>query len=337
MNTMNILITGGAGFIGHHLVEYLLDNTDHTLTLIDRLDTSGTLSRLAAILERRPPASRARVRFIYHDIKSPIGDHTRRDILRGGHPRVIIHMAAGTHVDRSIQDPLGFVMDNVVGTTNMLDFAKDIGVWSFINFSTDEVFGPASRGEAFVEDDPHHPNNPYAASKSGAVQMGFAYHNTYKVPVVTTYTMNVIGIRQHPEKFVPSTIGKVMRREKVLIHADPTKTTPGSRVYIHARDVASAVAFVMANGLAGETYNIVGIEETNNLEMAQEIAGACGVKLNYELVDFHSSRPGHDLRYALSGEKLRRKGWGPLLWTSGAVEEVVKWSLLPENKHWVGL
>lgn len=322
---MNVLLTGGAGFIGHHIVEDLLKNTNARITLIDRLDSSGNLNRLAEIGAVNNP----RVRFFYHDLRAPLSPQLCKQL---GEFDDILHLAAGTHVDRSIEAPLEFVYDNVVGTCNILDYARTAGCDRFLYFSTDEVFGPAAPGVRYLEDDRYRSGNPYAATKAGGEELAVAYHNTYGLPVLVTHTMNVVGRRQHPEKFVPNTIGKIMRGETVTIHADPTRTVPGSRHYIDASDVAAGVDFVLSNGRPGEKYNIVGEREMDNLEMARQLASALGKELKYELADFHSSRPGHDLRYALNGDKLANMGWTPAP-IEQRLQELVRWTL--ENPQWL--
>lgn len=320
------LVTGGAGFIGHHLVEYLLIKTNWDITLIDRLDCSGNLNRLAEVGAAKNP----RVRFIFHDLRAPINDQLAAQI--GAHD-FILHLAAATHVDRSIENPMEFVLDNVVATCNIMDFARLVGCSKFVQFSTDEVFGPAPGHIRYDEWDRYKSGNPYAATKAGAEELAISYHNTYKLPVIVTHTMNVIGERQHPEKFVPMTIKKIRDGETVTIHADKTCTIPGSRYYIHAKHVADAVRFLLDKGEPGEKYNIVGQREVNNLELAQIIAAAQNKPLRYELVDFHSSRPGHDLRYALSGDKLAAMGWAPPTGLEAALAETVLWTL--DNEHWL--
>ena len=245
----------------------------------------------------------------------------------------IVHMAAATHVDRSIDDPMSFVLDNVVATCNLLDYARQVGCKGFLYFSTDEVFGPAPPGVRYKEDDRYHSTNPYAATKAGAEELCVAYHNTYKLPVIITHTMNVFGQRQHPEKFIPSTIVKVRDRKNVTIHADATRTKAGSRFYIHAQAVADAVCFLFDNGKAGEKYNIVGQREVDNLELATLIAKFIGAPLSYEMVDFHSSRPGHDLRYALDGTKMAEMGWVPPRSFEDSLMETVRWTLI--HPHWL--
>lgn len=322
---MKVLITGGAGFIGHHVVDYLLKYTDHRITIIDRLDVSGNLNRLAEIGAAKNP----RVRFVYHDLRAPFNPTLMRQI---GDQEHVLHLAASTHVDRSISDPLSFVYDNVVGTCNVLDLAREIGPDRFVYFSTDEVFGPAPGTTRYREDDRYNSGNPYAATKAGGEELAMAYRNTYRLPVIVTHTMNVVGRRQHPEKFVPSTIQKVDAGERVIIHADPTRTKPGSRFYIDAEDVADALSFLLKEGSVGQKYNIVGAREVNNLEMAQMIAEAAGKPLSYELVDFHGSRPGHDLRYGLDGSKMLSMGWGPRP-IEDRIRALVAWTL--NNRQWL--
>lgn len=317
---VKILVTGAAGFIGHHVVDHLLRHSHAHITVIDRLDCSGNLQRLAEIGAAKNP----RVRFVYHDLRAPINAQLAGQL---GTFDDIIHLAAATHVDRSIESPMDFVLDNVVGTCNLLDFARASGCHRFLYFSTDEVFGPAASGVAYQEDDRYRSGNPYAATKAGGEELAVSYHNTFGVPVIITHTMNVIGFRQHPEKMVPGTIAKVRDGQKVIIHADRTRTVPGSRFYVDAREVAAAVDFLLQHGRVGEKYNIVGEREVNNLELARWIAEDQGLPLYHESVDFHSSRPGHDLRYALDGAKLRHMGWKPSQDIRQSVREIVEWSL----------
>ncbi len=321
-----ILITGGAGFIGHHIVQAMLERTDWHITLIDRLDTSGNLNRLAEV----GAAKNQRIKFVFHDLRAAINDQLASQIGTFDH---IVHLAAATHVDRSIDCPMEFVLDNVVATCNLADFARKAGCGRFLHFSTDEVFGPAQTGTAYREDDRYRSGNPYAATKAGAEELIVSYHNTYGLPAIITHTMNVIGYRQHPEKMVPGTIAKARDGELVTIHADKTRTKAGSRFYIDAREVADAVLFLLANGMPGEKYNIVGEREMDNLELARRIAEAQGKPLRHEMVDFHSARPGHDLRYALDGGKMARMGWQPLQSIEQSIEDIVNWSL--ENNHWL--
>ena len=338
-----VLITGGAGFIAHHLIQYILKNTDWDIVTIDRLDYSGNLNRLNHILNSFDVMDKSRVKIIFHDLKSEINPWIKKEI---GDIDIILHLAAGSHVDRSINYPMEFILDNVVGTANILEYARLLNdskkLERFIYFSTDEVFGPAPIGVDYKENDRYNSTNPYSASKAGGEELSVAYENTYGLPVYITHTMNVFGERQHPEKFIPMCIKKIRDDETVTIHSDKSKTIPGSRHYIHAIDVAEAILFLLNNKIENDTdwggakcpkFNIVGSEEINNLELAKIIANSQSKELKYEMLDFHSSRPGHDLRYSLSGEKMKKLGWIPKIKLSNRINQVVKWSL--ENSDWI--
>ena len=327
-----ILLTGGAGFIGHQMIHKILTETEFDIVTLDRLDTSGNLNRIQEVLQENPAEWSKRVRFIWHDLKAPINDVLSKQIGEVTH---VLHLAAGSHVDRSIETPLEFVYDNVVGTANLLEFArtKIKNLKFFLYFSTDEVFGPAPEGVYYKEWDRYNSGNPYSATKAGGEELCLAYQNTYKMPIAITHTMNVFGIRQHPEKYIPLLINNIHLGEKVYIHSNPSKTKAGSRFYINTEDVADAVLFLMDNFVPGEKYNIVGSREVDNLELANIVAKIIGKELNYEMVDFHSSRPGHDLRYALDGTKMKELGWVPRQSIEERLKFVVEWTL--SNKHWL--
>ena len=340
-----VLITGGAGFIAHHLIYYLIKNTNWDIVSLDRLDYSGNLNRLDNILSKITAEQKARVKVIFHDLKSEINPWIKKEL---GDIDIILHLAAGSHVDRSIDFPMEFVLDNVVGTANILDYArilnKEKKLERFVYFSTDEVFGPAPKGIDYKENDRYNSTNPYSATKAGGEELAVAYENTYNLPIYITRTMNVFGERQHPEKFIPMCIRKIRDGETITVHSNKTKTIPGTRHYIHAEDVAEAILFLLTNnidfkndygGAKCPKFNIVGPEEINNLELAQIIADSQGKKLKYEMVDFHSSRPGHDLRYSLSGEKMKKLGWIPSIKLTERIKQVVGWSL--KNENWIEL
>ena len=234
-------------------------------------------------------------------------------------------------------------MDNVVGTCNILEFANSMDYLErFLYFSTDDVFGPAPDGIKYKEEDRYNSTNPYSASKAGGEELAVAYENTYNLPVYVTHTMNVFGERQHPEKYIPMCIRRARDGDVITVHSDKTKTVAGSRHYIHADDVSSAVLFLLNyKGTFAPTwgnakcpkFNIVGSEELNNLELAQIIADAQGKELKYEMVDFHSSRPGHDLRYALDGSKMKELGWIPAKSVRDRIAQVTNWTL--QNERWL--
>jgi dTDP-glucose 4,6-dehydratase len=335
-----ILVTGGAGFIAHHLIDKLLTETDYRIVTLDRLDYSGNLNRLNEVVMAHPVQERKRVRVVHHDLKAEINSQIRSHI---GKVDIIAHLAAGSHVDRSITYPMEFVQDNVVGTVNLMDYARNLDSLDlFVYFSTDEVFGPAPYGINYKENDRYNSTNPYSASKAAAEEFVVAYENTYKLPAIITHTMNVFGERQHPEKYIPLCIKRVRDNEKISIHSNPEKTKAGSRHYIHARDVADALMFLYKQDLSKlpadpggakcQKFNIVGSTEIDNLELAQYIADVQGKSLNYEMLDFHSQRPGHDLRYALDGSKMKDMGWVPQP-VYQRLEESIHWTL--KNDRWL--
>lgn len=284
---------------------------------------------------------------MYDDLRSEIQDITQNLI---GDANIILHLAAASHVDRSITYPMEFLMDNTVGTVNVLNFARKLkNLERMIYFSTDEIFGIAPKGVSYAERDRYNSTNPYSASKAAAEEFCVAYENTYKLPIFITHTMNVFGERQHPEKFVPMSIRKVRDGQTIYIHSDPSKTVPGSRFYIHAKDVAEAMYFLLNlneeqkkiiytpdyGGAKCPKFNVVGKEEVDNLELVKLVAEAQNKELKYEMVDFHTSRPGHDLRYALSGDFMRQLGWEPQHSFKERIKEVVEWSI--QNPEWIEL
>lgn len=336
-----ILITGGAGFIAHHVIETILRTTDWNVVSLDRLDYSGNLNRLNEVVMAFPEQERKRVKVVHHDLKAELNPQIRNLC---GKVDYIAHLAAGSHVDRSIEYPMEFVLDNVVGTANILEYARTCdNLEKFIYFSTDEIFGPAPSGIRYKENDRYNSTNPYSASKAGGEELVVAYENTYKIPAIITHTMNVFGERQHPEKYIPMCIRKIRDSDIITVHSNPEKTKAGSRHYIHAADVADALMFLLNykdfntlnvdyGGAKCQKFNIVGAEELDNLELANIIADVQDKPLLYQMVDFHSQRPGHDLRYALDGTKMKNMGWTPQP-VRERLEQVVEWTL--ENHRWL--
>tara|TARA_B100000424_G_scaffold232791_1_gene195776 strand:+ start:10232 stop:11260 length:1029 start_codon:yes stop_codon:yes gene_type:complete len=338
-----ICITGGAGFIAHHAIETILNETDWEIVTIDRIDFSGNYNRLVNILENHP--EKKRVKTVWHDLKASFNPQIKSFL---GNCNYVVHMAAGSHVDRSIEYPMDFVMDNVVGTVNVMDWARSLdGLDKMIYFSTDEVFGPAPKGVKYKEWDRYNSTNPYSASKAGAEELAVAYENTYKLPILISHTMNVFGERQHPEKYIPMCIRRVKNDETITVHSNSEKTEAGSRHYIHAKDVADAMLFLLNNDVKKKKsndsckvghnikFNIVGPEEIDNLTLANMIADCQGKKANTQMVDFHSARPGHDLRYALDGGLMKSLGWEPKLKFSERIHQVSDWFL--SNSEWLDI
>lgn len=324
----NTLITGGCGFIGHHVVEHFLRKTDDNIFILDKLNyASFGLERLRSF----GALHNERVKVFTVDTSYPLSDGLKREL---GDINTIIHMAAESHVDNSIESPRLFFQNNINGTVEMLEYARELdNLENFFYFSTDEVYGYAPDGVDYKEWDRHKPTNPYSAAKSAAENICVAYENTYKIPMMSVNVMNAFGQRQHVEKFIPMTIKNILHGNKVLIHSYPDKQRAGSRFYIHARNIAEAVLFLTKKGETGEKYNVVGEKEVDNLELAQFIADVIGKPLNYEMIDFHSKRPGHDLRYSLCGEKMKSIGWKLPVGFEEALTKTIEWTL--ENERWL--
>jgi dTDP-glucose 4,6-dehydratase len=337
MNNMKkrLLITGGAGFIAHHVVLFFLKNTDYEIISLDRLDFSGDLNRLNEILNEVDIDTRKRVAVVHHDLKAQINEYIRERI---GHIDIIIHMAAASHVTRSIKFPLEFVQDNVIGTVNLLEYARtSLKLERFIYFSTDEVFGASVTNVPFKEHDRYNATNPYSASKAAAEQMCVAYHNTYGVPIYITHTMNVFGERQSAEKYVPMSIIKISKGQKLNIHYDKKTGKIGSRSYLHAQDVADALLFLLNlkeikfpeghDGGKCPKFNIASNDEYDNLEIAQLISDCMGVPFGYELTDPNIERPGHDMRYLISNDYMRSLGWSKKMTVKEQMQKVVDYTI----------
>ena len=325
---MRVIVTGGCGFIGHHVVEHILRKTNWEIIVLDKLNyASFGYQRLKDNGAYESP----RVKIFCYDITQEITVGLKKEI---GTVDYIIHMAAETHVDNSISDPVPFILNNVNSTVSMLEYARSLPeLKSFVYFSTDEVFGPALGDTLYKEWDRHNPTNPYSASKSAAEGICLSYENTYKVPLLIVNVMNAFGERQHVEKFIPMTIKKLLNDEEIIIHSYPDKKTSGTRFYIHGRNIAAAVLFLLKNGKNGEKYNITGEKEVSNLEMAQIIADTIGKPLKYKMTDCHSIRPGHDLRYGLDGSKMFEMGWKIPVPFDESIKNTILWTL--ENKKWL--
>lgn len=344
--TKRVLLTGAGGFVGSHALRHILANTDWDIVCPVTFKHKGLSDRIRLAMDEMPDAAH-RVHVVRCDLTAPISpvtDHAFGDI------NYVLNFASESHVDRSITHPTPFILNNVALLCNLLDWVRtrerDLdSIEAFVQVSTDEVYGPAAEGEHHAEwVHLHRPSNPYAASKAAQEDIAFAYWRTYGLPIILTNTMNIIGETQDAEKFVPMVVQKVLSDKQMTIHAS-SDGIPGSRFYLHARNQADGVLHVLrhvlanpssvaateglryTDGLAPYRYHIVGEREVDNLTMAQMIADVIGKPLRYELTDFHASRPGHDLRYALSGTKMESIGWKPPVPLDESLRRTIEWTL----------
>jgi dTDP-glucose 4,6-dehydratase len=299
----------------------------------------GKNDRIASALETNPEWF-SRITIWHMDLTTPIDQPT---IYRLGRVDEIWNVASQSHVDRSITDPGEFIQNNVSLMTNLLDYARKLpDLKLFLQMSTDEVYGPAPEGYNHVEWDTIKPSNPYSASKAAQEAICFSYWRTYGLPIVLTNTMNIIGEMQDREKYVPMIISKLLAGKPMTVHVSPTGEA-GSRFYLHARNLADAWLYLSNNGGFIQQYpeydvpqrfHIVGEREVKNDEMVHMIADILGVVApQIEPVNFHNSRPGHDLRYALDGSKLAQAGWVPPVSLNDSLKSTVEWTL--KNKEWL--
>lgn len=342
---MRILITGGYGFVGHHCIEALVKNTTWDIVILDCLNYAGNQNRVADIdiwqgnhfAKLLDSDQGFRIKSVWHDLKSPITETTHRKI---GKVDYVWHLAAESHVGNSLIDALPFSY-NVVATTNLLEYLKrkQPNLKRYIGFNTDEVFGPAPKDVFYKETDKFYPSNPYSASKAGQWAMEYSFYKSFRMPIILVHSMNIFGERQHPEKFIPLTTRAILNKEPVNIHGIKGKDI-SSRCWIHAREISNGLLFLLKKGKIGETYNIVG-EEKSVLDLAHKISQVINKRklkpneIHWE--DFHTTRPGHDLRYALDRAKIEKLGWKSELTLDQSFKKTIKWMIQPQNKKWLNL
>lgn len=311
---MKVLVTGGAGFIGSNFIRMMFDRyPDIDIINLDKLTYAGNLENLRDI-------SNPGYTFMKGDICDP---NKVNSAVHG--VDVIVHFAAESHVDRSIEDGYVFVTTNVLGTATLLDCALKNNVNKFIHVSTDEVYGSIEEG-SFNEIDTLAPSSPYSASKAGSDLLALSYHITYDLPVIVTRCTNNFGPYQYPEKLIPLFITNLIEDKKVPVYG----TGLNVRDWIYVEDHCSAIDFVLHHGSDGEIYNIGGGNELTNLEITHKILEKMG--RDGSMIQFVEDRKGHDLRYSLDCSKLMEMGWKPQCELDTALEFTVKWYM--ENSWW---
>lgn len=339
-----VLITGAGGFVGSHVLRHILDQTDWDVVVLDSFRHKGLTDRIVSAMDGMKSE---RVTVITHDLRVPISAVMDHQI---GSIDYVLNLASESHVDRSIEHPREFVENNIALMLTMLEWLLHHPyVKKFIHISTDEVYGPAPVGHNHREGEPHRPSNPYSASKSAQEAICFSYWRTYRLPIMITNTMNLIGEMQDPEKMVPKIIKCALEGQSMPLHAD-AEGKFGSRFYIHARNQADALLWLLENleplrygpGVSDlSRFNVVGEREIDNHELWLMVTDAIrdaevGARIvPPTVIDFHTSRPGHDLRYALDGSKLAEYGWQAPLDLDESLRRTVQWTL--RHLEWVQL
>jgi len=316
---VNILVTGGAGFIGANHVRWLLANSDDRVVNLDALTYAGNLENLAGC-EENP-----RYRFVRGDVRD--ADLVRR-LLAEEKIEAVVHFAAESHVDRSIEGPRVFLETNVLGTQVLLDAAREAGVARFVQVSTDEVYGSLGPGDPpFTEEHPLRPNSPYSASKAAADLLCRAYHRTYGLPVCITRCSNNYGPYQFPEKLIPLMIANALEGKPLPVYGDGRNV----RDWLFVEDHCRAVDLVMRRGRPGAVYNIGGGNEMENIAIVRLLLEL--LERDEALITFVTDRPGHDRRYAIDATRLREElGWEPRHDFASGIRATVRWYL--EHRDW---
>jgi dTDP-glucose 4,6-dehydratase len=332
-----ILITGGAGSIGINVIGYIMEKTDWEVVVLDSFRHKGYRDRITRLLKDNPEWT-SRIKDHQHDLVCPVSPDL---IMAMGKIDYILHLAALSDVFFSVENPVYTIQNNINSTLSMLEYARIAKPEQFIYFSTDEVYGPVKKGESHSEWDPHKPSNAYAASKAACEDICYSYWRSYGVPVIITNTMNNFGIMQSSSKFPVMVQKKLEKGETVTIHGNEQEI--GTRFYIDSRIVAEALLFII-KGKAVIPHeigtidrplrlNIVGQKSISNLELAQMIAKIMDKELKYELQDFHSANPAHDIHYGLEGSKLEIAGFRPSKDLETCLAEVIKWQ--QDNPEWI--
>lgn len=319
---MNILVTGGAGFIGANFVYYMLDKyKDYKIICVDSLTYAGNISTLEKALENQK----------FEFVKASIVDREAMDKLFGSiKPNIVVNFAAESHVDRSIENPGIFLETNIMGTQVLLDMCRKYQVERFHQVSTDEVYGdlPLDRPELFfTEETPIHTSSPYSASKASADLLVQAYHRTFKLPVTISRCSNNYGPYHFPEKLIPLMIINALNDKALPVYGKGENV----RDWLYVTDHCSAIDKIIHNGRVGEVYNIGGHNERTNLEVVKTIIHELGK--SEELINYVTDRAGHDMRYAIDPTKIHNElGWLPTTSFDEGIKQTIKWYL--ENKEW---
>lgn len=329
---MKVIVTGGAGFIGSALIRYLINETNHEVLNIDKLTYAANLKSLDSISQS------SRYRLIKEDITELDSIST---IIQEFKPDAIFHLAAESHVDNSILNPIDFVKTNVLGTANLLHASTNL--WKnlseidkenfrFLHISTDEVFGDLGDEGSFTEDTPYNPSSPYSASKAGSDHLVRAAFRTYGLPAIITNCSNNYGPYQHCEKLIPKVIQRIINGKKIPIYGSGLQV----RDWLYVEDHVQALYEVYKNGITGQTYNIGGNNEKTNIEVINMICELIDKNKKYQfngksssnLIHYVEDRPGHDRRYSIDASKIKNTlSWEPKTSFEAGIQETIEWYL----------
>ena len=325
---MNILVTGGAGFIGRAVVKYIINETSDTVLNIDCLTYAGNLSSVEMF------SSNERYQFSKIDI---CNYEELKKVFLDFSPDIVMHLAAESHVDKSITGPKKFIETNIIGTYNLLEISKLYSQTNNLRFhhvSTDEVYGDLEDGEFFYETTPYAPSSPYSASKASSDHLVRAWHRTFQLPILITNCSNNYGPYQYPEKLIPLMLINSLHNKKLPVYGDGQQI----RDWLYVTDHARALYLVATKGKIGETYNIGGHNEMTNLQVINTICDYLNdIKENdidyKSLISYVTDRPGHDTRYAINSSKIQNElGWQPIENFQSGIKKTIKWYL--NNEKW---
>ncbi|MEE4208112.1 MAG: dTDP-glucose 4,6-dehydratase [Parvularcula sp.] len=331
---MKVIVTGGAGFIGSAVIRYLIKETDAEVVNVDKLTYAANLDTLAPVADDP--------RYSFHKLDICDAD-AMRDLFASERPTHVMHLAAESHVDRSISGSRAFIETNIMGTYNLLEAAR--GYWSslegaaqeafrFHHISTDEVYGSLGAEGLFEETTAYDPSSPYSASKAASDHLAMAWHRTYGLPVVLSNCSNNYGPYQFPEKLIPLMILNGLEGKPLPVYGDGRNV----RDWLHVDDHATALVTILTKGRLGEGYNVGGRNERTNLEVVHTICDTLDEKLSTniprrELITFVTDRPGHDMRYAIDATKLETElGWRAQYNFDTGIQQTIEWYL--ENRDW---
>jgi dTDP-glucose 4,6-dehydratase len=310
-----IIVTGGAGFIGSEFVRQAVER-GFDVIVIDKLTYAGDLKRLKGV--------RNKIRFYKTDI---LNKKEVLAIFKKEKPSYVVHWAAESHVDRSILNAKPFIESNIKGTYNLLEVSKDFNIKKFVNISTDEVYGELSDEGYFYETSLLNPNSPYSVSKASQDMLGRAFFRTYRLPVITVRPSNNYGPWQYPEKLIPMVILKAFKNEKIPVYGKGQNI----REWLYVSDCANALFYVLEKGIDGEIYNVGSGEEMRNIDVVMSILKM--LNKSEDLIEFVPDRPGHDFRYSLNSDKIKKIGWQTINTFGIGLEKTVDWYL--KNMRWV--